>query len=378
MAKKQPGLDLVIARKALAELLQRVAPAAEKAKTLPILQTVRLDAHAPGRLAATATDLDVELTGRAEATVRAEGAVCVDAAHLSALVAALPAEASVEMTREGETLRLRSGRTSARFALSPVEDFPAHKAAETTHHFAIAAETLADGLGRGGFAQAADETRYYLNGVFLHATADGEALRFISTDGARLSRVAVEAPEGAEGMPGVIVPTRAVQLLRKLAKAGGEALVDVGPTRLRVAFGDGALALSTKLIDGTFPDYERVIPEASRLARVGVSRAALAAALKRAVTVAEDKSRAVRFLVDGRTMTLSSAATHGDEVEETLDVEHEGPTREIGFNGKFVLDALEHVAEDAVELLLGDAAGPAILRAAGAETDLAVLMPMRV
>lgn len=383
MTKKKPdGLRLTIDKATLVRLTGRLADAVAKT-AIPILATCRLEAEG-AHLAGTATDMELELRMSVPAAeITGAGIVCVDANRLHAIAAALEDGAIAELAVEGERLRLRSGRTSAALRTLPAEDFPVFADTAATHDFGMPAGDLSALLGAVAFAASSESARFYLCGIYLHE--DGTQLRAAATDGHRLARAALPLPTGAADMPGVIVPSRSVALLQRLlAKAEGPVEIAIGAGIFRASIADasddGYQALATKLIDGTFPDYQRVIPALSERPLI-VGTAMLRAAIKRAALAseAEDKSRAIRIELDADALIITGGRPEGDELVERLDVRYAGPSLTVGFNSRYAVAALDRIVGERVELHAGDAMTPAILRDPDrAGDDLIVLMPMRV
>jgi len=248
------------------------------------------------------------------------------------------------------------------------------------HEFTISARDLRRLIDRTRFAISTEETRYYLNGVYLHAMGEGAAscLRAVATDGHRLARVEVALPEGAEGMPGVIVPRKTIGELRKLIDGlDDDAPVQVALSTMRIRFQVGPATLRSRLIDGTFPDYERVIPTGNDRILVA-STAALAEAVDRVATIATDKSRAVKMHVADGKVTLSAVSPDAGRAEEELDVSYAGEPMEIGFNARYILDMTAQIEGDEIEFAMADAGSPTLVRDPKDSSTLYVLMPMRV
>ncbi|MBV9757178.1 MAG: DNA polymerase III subunit beta, partial [Alphaproteobacteria bacterium] len=259
-------------RATLLKALAHVQSVVEKRNTIPILANV-LIAVRDGRLKLTATDMEIAIVEDVPATASRDGGTTAPAATLYEIVRKLPDGAEVEFDHPGgETaLKLRAGRFSTSLVVLPTEDFPSMTAGSLPHRFVVAAATLRALIDRTRFAISTEETRYYLNGIYLHAAeSEGtKVLRAVATDGHRLARVEEPLPDGAGAMPGVIVPRKTVAELRKLLdeESGG---VEVGLSDTRIRFQLGPVELTSKLIDGTFPEYERVIPrDNDKLLRVG-------------------------------------------------------------------------------------------------------------
>jgi len=260
----------------------------------------------------------------------------------------------------------------------PREDFPATAGGELPHRFSLPAKDLRSLIDRSRFAISTEETRYYLNGIYLHVAEDkgGGHLRAVATDGHRLARVEMEVPKGAGGMPGVIVPRKTVGELRKLIEETEEPVeVALSDTRIRFAF--DSVTLSSKLIDGNFPDYQRVIPVGNDKSMT-VDRRMFAEAVDRVSTIASEKSRAVKLSLKKNSMVLSASSPENGSASEELEVGYGGSPIEIGFNARYLLDITGQLQGTEAEFKLADAASPTLLGDAADSTALYVLMPMRV
>jgi len=264
----------------------------------------------------------------------------------------------------------------ARFNLStlPRDDFPVIAEGELPTRFELPAATLRQVIEKTRFAISSEETRYYLMGIFLHVVDD--QMRAAATDGHRLARVTIARPDGAEGMPDVIVPRKAVaELYRLLEELEGTVEVSLSPTKIR--FGLGSAILTSKLIDGTFPDYNRVIPTANdKLLKLDPK--SFSAGVDRVSTIASEKTRAVKMSVDRDKVTLSVTSPENGVATEELAADYGYDGLEIGFNARYLLDILGEIEGDTVEVHLADAAAPTLLRENDKSNALYVLMPMRV
>jgi DNA polymerase-3 subunit beta len=351
----------------------------ERRNTIPILSNVLIEAR-QGRLTLKATDLDIEATESAPADVAQEGATTAPAHVLYEIVRKLPegAQASLEMSGEAGQLLLRSGRARFHLQCLPSTDFPDLTAGDLSHRFTLTAADLKKLIDNTQFAISTEETRYYLNGIFLHATeVEGAAkLRAVATDGHRLARVELPAPAGAMGMPGVIVPRKAVSEIQKLIEdATQEVIVELSAVKARFQFGD--VVLTTKLIDGTFPDYGRVIPTRNEL-RLVVDKEPFERAVDRVSTISSERGRAVKLsIADGR-MVLSVNNPDSGSASEELEVEYDSAPIDIGFNARYLLDIADQLSGDTALLKFSDPGSPTIIQDRDGSAALFVLMPLRV
>ncbi len=375
-------MKITLERAALLKSLNHVQSVVERRNTIPILANVLLEAN-KGSLSLTATDLDIEIVETLPADVARAGATTASAHMLYDIVRKLPDGAQVQIELMGETGRitLSAGRSRFQLGALPREDFPAMSAGSLPHSFALPASDFKRLIDKTRFAISNEETRYYLNGIYLHASKgkDGVMLRAVATDGHRLARFDLPAPKGAEAMPGVIIPRKTVQEVRKLLDdADGDVEVAVSDTKIRFAFGDAVI--TSKLIDGTFPDYQRVIPTGNDKP-LFVDRAAFQEAVDRVSTVASDRTRAVKMTVEDGKVTLNVINPEQGSANEELVADYSGDGFDVGFNARYLMDIAAALNGDQAQFLFADAASPTIVRDAGEKADAAtlyVIMPMRV
>ncbi len=372
-------MKVTIERAALLRALGHVHRVVERRTTIPILANVLLDAR-DGTLLLKATDLELEMTEKAQAEVGQAGATTLPAHTLYDIVRKLPegAQTSLETTGEQGQLTLRSGRSRFNLQTLPESDFPDVTSGDFSHRFTLTAADLKRLIEKTQFAISTEETRYYLNGIFIHvAEVEGRPmLRAVATDGHRLARLEVPAPAGSEGMPGVIVPKKAVlEIQRLIEDAAAEVAVELSVNKMRFAFGDALL--TTKLIDGTFPDYGRVIP-AGNDKRLIVEREAFAKAVDRVSTISSERGRAVKLaLSEGRLVLSVTNPDQGSAVEE-IEADYDGPPLDIGFNAKYLLDISNQLDSDTALFRLADPGSPTLVQDRDGASALYVLMPMRV
>jgi DNA polymerase-3 subunit beta len=372
-------MRLVIERRDLMEALGHVTSVVERRTTIPILSNVLLSAGERG-LKFKATDLEREAVEDTAADVSTPGAVTVQAHMLHDIVRKLPDGAQVDIRRDVEKERLTVSAGQARFALQtlPAEDFPDLAAGELTHTFEVPTHELKRLIDKTRFAISTEETRYYLNGIYLHTTeSEGKpVLRAVATDGHRLARVELDCPAGAAGMPGVIIPRKTVHEVRRLLDAAGDT-VQVGVSPSKIRFEMDSITLTSKLIDGTFPDYARVIPTGNDK-EMKVSNAEFMSAVDRVSTIASERGRAVKLAISPDKLVLSVNNPEGGSATEQLGVDYASTPLEIGFNARYLLDIASQLEGDHARFKLADPGSPTMVRDDGDETALYVLMPMRV
>jgi len=372
-------MKITIERAALLKALAHAQSVVERRNTIPILANVRLAAE-DGKLSLTATDMDLSIVEETAVTVGGSGATTAPAHMLYDIARKLPEGAQVELdstAKEGQ-LTLRAGRSTFGLASLPVDEFPVLSDGESGHTFKLAARDLRSLIDRARFAISTEETRYYLNGIYLHeAENDGvPVLRAVATDGHRLARVEIPLPDGAAGMPGVIVPRKTVGEVRKLLDDATDD-VEVTVSATKILFNVGPVELTSKLIDGTFPDYQRVIPQGNDKI-LTVDCRAFREAVDRVATISTERSRAVKLAIDDNAMTLSASSADAGTANEELEVEYGEGAMEIGFNARYLLDIAQQIEGDVAELSLADPAAPTIIRDKADASALYVLMPMRV
>ena len=370
-------MKLSIDRAALLRALNHVQSVVERRNTIPILSNVLMKAE-DGVLSMTATDMDLEINESVAANVETSGSITAPAHTLHDIVRKFPdAEVTIELNNEGTQITVSAGRSQFKLSCLPVADFPAIGAGELPQEFAIPAAELRALIDRTKFAMSTEETRYYLNGIYLHeAERDGVAvLRAVATDGHRLARFEMPLPESAAGMPGIIIPRKAIQELRKLSDDAADAIkISLSESKIRFEFDH--IILTSKLIDGKFPDYQRVIPEGNDKI-VECDPKAFTSAIDRVSTISDGKSRAVKIALDGKMMTISASSAEAGSAKEQMEVNGDTDI-EIGFNAKYLLDITSQIEGEGCRLTLADPASPTIIQDNSDPSALYVLMPLRV
>jgi len=370
-------MKATIERATLLKSLSHVQSVVERRNTIPILSNVLIEASEEGGIRLMATDLDLQINETVEANVTQPGATTVSAHTLFDIARKLPEGSQVELYAADGKMQVNAGR--ARFNLStlPRDDFPVIAEGELPTRFELPAATLRQIIDKTRFAISTEETRYYLNGIFLHVSDEAQpVLKAAATDGHRLARVTVPRPAGAEGMPDIIIPRKCVAELRKLLDEV-DGTVGISLSESKVRFGLGTAILTSKLIDGTFPDYSRVIPTANdKLLRIDPR--SFEEGVDRVATIASEKTRAVKMALDRDRITLSVTSPENGTAAEEVPGDYASEGFEIGFNARYLLDILGQIEGDTVEVHLADAAAPTLLRENDKAPALYVLMPMRV
>ena len=372
-------MQVTIERSDLLKAMSRAQSVVERRNTIPILANVLIEAEGE-QVSLRATDLDIEVLDKAPATIARAGATTVGAHTLHEIVRKLPDGAQVELTDDGQSGRLevKAGRSHFSLATLPKEDFPVMASSEYACNFSAAAPVLRRLFDKAKFAISTEETRYYLNGVYMHAAdaEGGKSLRCVATDGHRLARIDADLPEGADGLPGVIVPRKTVGELRKLLD-DDDTVIAVSVSETKVRFATPGIVLTSKVIDGTFPDYSRVIP-VNNTKKLEVDAADFASAVDRVATVSSERSRAVKLALDEDRLVLSVNAPDSGAAEEELAVAYGDEALEIGFNAKYLLEIASQVDRENAVFLFNSSGDPTLMREGDDTSAVYVVMPMRV
>ena len=372
-------MRVILERSNLLKSLNHVHRVVERRNTIPILSNVLLAADGAS-LEMKATDLDLEVTEATAARVEQSGATTVPAHLLYDIVRKLPdgAEVMLRTDDDGSAMTVVSGRSSFRLQCLPQSDFPELSAGSFPHIFRLESTALKALIEKTQFAISTEETRYYLNGIYLHTLETGGKLklRSVATDGHRLARAEIEAPAGSEGMPGIIIPRKTVSELQKLVDDPDVAVTtELSETKIR--FTIGSVVLTSKLIDGTFPDYQRVIPTGNDKQLI-VDRQSFSAAVDRVSTISSERGRAVKMsIADGQVTLAVNNPDSGSAVEE-LAADYSADPIEIGFNARYLLDVAAQLTGGDAKFMLADSGSPTLIQDTSDETTLYVLMPMRV
>ncbi len=374
------GMKISIERGTLLKAVSQAQSVVERRNTIPILANVLIEAEGDQAMFR-ATDLDIEVVDKAPAQVEKAGATTVAATTLHEIVRKLPDGALVTLTADSAAGRLtvEAGRSNFSLATLPKEDFPVMASSEYQSNFTASAALLRRLFDKSKFAISTEETRYYLNGVYMHVSdgsEGGKVLRCVATDGHRLARIDADLPDGAADMPGVIVPRKTVGEMRKLLDDDEmDIAVSVSETKVRFATPD--ITLTSKVIDGTFPDYTRVIPQGNTR-QLEVDAAEFAQAVDRVATVSSERSRAVKLQLDTDKLVLSVNAPDSGAAEEELAVAYSDERLEIGFNAKYLLEIASQVDRENAVFLFNSAGDPTLMREGNDLSAVYVVMPMRV
>ncbi|MFN4288415.1 MAG: DNA polymerase III subunit beta [Brevundimonas sp.] len=372
-------MKLTIERAALLKALGHVQSVVERRNTIPILSNVLLSAGRD-RLSLAATDLDMEMVDEAEAQVDVEGQITAPAHTLYEIARKLPEGSEVSLSYSGDDPRLivQAGRSRFNLPVLPAGDFPVMSNESAGVRFTLLKEDLARLIDKTRFAISTEETRYYLNGLYLHTVSEAGQmlLRAVATDGHRLALAETPAPEGAAGGPGVIVPRKTVDQVRRLLDDGsGPVEVQVSAQKVRFEFAQASL--TSKVIDGAFPDYVRVIPRNNER-RADIDNSVFAQAVDRVSTISAEKSRSVKLAFDTDRVTLTVRNMEAGQGVEEVEIGYSDEPFEIGFNARYILDVAGQISGDTAAFLFADPASPTLVLDPADPGVQYVLMPLRV
>jgi DNA polymerase-3 subunit beta len=372
-------MKVTVERAELLKSLGHVHRVVERRNTIPILANVLVRAE-KASLSLKATDLDLEVIESIAAEVTPAGSTTVPAHMFYEIVRKLPEGSQVvlESSSDRAVLAIRAGRSRFTLQTLPESDFPDLAAGDMTHKFALPAKDLKRLIDKTQFAISTEETRYYLNGIYLHVAgaAKSQTLRAVATDGHRLAQTDLAVPAGAAGMPGVIVPRKTVTEVQRLIE-DSEAEVAIELSSAKIRFSIGNVVLTSKLIDGTFPDYQRVIPAGNDKELV-VDKKDFEAAVDRVSTVSSERGRAVKLSLSSGKLILSVTNPDSGSATEEIEVEYDADPIDIGFNSRYLLDIASQLDGEIAVLRLADPGSPTLIEDKDAKGSLYVLMPMRV
>lgn len=365
-----------IGRDSLLKTLSRIHRVAEKKNTIPILGNVAIDA-ADGVLRLKTTDLDIEVSEAISADIEIPGSTTVPVHLLYDIVRKLAGGGVSFKISDGNQIRVSSGRSGFNLNVLPREDFPEFSEGNYSHTFDIAAADLRKIIDKTQFAISTEETRFYLNGIYFHFVEEGNRrkLRSVATDGHRLALADVDAPAEAEGMPSIIVPRKTVGEVLKLLDGAETVSVSLSPTKVR--FDVNGVILVSKVIDGQFPDYVRVIPTGNDKV-LRIDKAGFVSALDRVAIVSSERGRAVKLAIDGSGVNLSVSNADTGSASEEFPAAFDGEPMEVGFNVRYAMDIMGNVSGKDAKVLLADAGSPTLVKDEADDDVLFVIMPMRV
>lgn len=370
-----------VSRDSLLKMLDPMNSVIEKRNSVPVLSNVKIELK-DGKLRATATDNDITLEGVIDATVEQEGTTTVNASKLNEIVKKLSEGVALSVTVDmnADRMTITSGKARFNVACISAESFPPTQGVSSDCSFEVESENFRKILNRSLFASSKDDSRQYLNGIYMHI-AKGEneedVLCFVATDGHRLSKSQMPLPTGANNMPGVILPRKAVDKLVAVSRDIPSIKVEVADTKAKFIAGD--LVLTTRLIDSTFPDYNRVIPQSNEIEMI-ISKQALLQVVERVAILSNEKSRSVKFEVADNLLKVEAHNTDSEEAKEEIEVSYAGSSEvTIGFNAQYLADLGKLIENEEVRFEFKEAGqAPVVLKDPKDVNSLYVLMPMRV
>jgi len=366
-------MNITLGREQLLKPLSVVGSVVERRQTLPILSNVLLRVE-NGVLYLVGTDLEVEVTARCGSVGGQDGELTVGARKLLDICRALPEQAEVRLSREGERVVLKSGRSKFALQTLPAGDFPRIEAAEWEHDLRLLEGDAKALLERTGFAMAAQDVRYYLNGMLLDVA--GPRITSVATDGHRLAKTELGLAEGGGRNIQVIVPRKGVQELGRLLGGGGDQIrVRINPNHIRFELEE--FTFTSKLIDGRYPDYQKVVP-AGPMSMLVLPREEFKDVLQRASILTNEKFRGVRLNIRPNTLTATAHNPEQEEASDEMSIDYNGPELEIGFNVNYLIDAVNALPGDEVQLSVKDQNSSCLLQTPGDEKTLYLVMPMRL
>ncbi len=371
-------MKISIERNAFLNSLSHVQNVVEKRNTIPILSNILISTN-NNNIILSATDMDIFVTEITSCSVVEEGSVTVSAHTLYDIVRKIEEGNEIELiSNDGNKLSVRSGKSKFSLSCLPKDDFPKIEETGLENEFKLKSDELKKIIDKTRFAISNEETRYYLNGVYLHTVElNGEQkLRAVSTDGHRLAKIETKLPAGASNIPGVIIPKKTINEVRKIIDEFEEE-IKISLNENKIIFYIDKIVLSSKLIDGSFPDYEKVIPQNNDKYFL-INKTILYQAVDRVSTVSNEKSKSVKFIIDNNIISLSSNSAETGSGAEDIDIEYNGEKIEIGYNAKYMLEIMSQIDGEKIVFKLLDSSSPSILEDPNDQSVLYILMPMRV
>lgn len=366
-----------LSRSHFLKALQHGNSVIERRTTVPILANILIDATGDDTVTFTSTDLEISIVETVPAAIETKGSTTVSGKMLHDIVRKLPGDAEIFLSLNKEQTRLivESGKSHFELSILVPDDYPSVTVTDLPNTFTVPAKTLLDLFDRTAFAMSTEETRYYLNGIYMHATED-QKLRAVATDGHRMARMQAPLPKGAEGIPGVIISRKTVGQIQDMASDGGDDLqIGLSETQISVKFKNAYLI--SRLVDGQFPEYERVVPKnADKMFTFDPSQ--MATVVDRVSTMASEKTHGVKLSIDQNKISFSADGGGFGTADEEMAVEYDSGALSIGFNSKYLLDITDKINSGQAEMAFSDEASPVLIQEANAKDAMYVLMPMRI
>ncbi len=368
---------ITISKANLAKTLSHLHRIVEKKSTIPVLSNIKIEADAD--LKFTATNTDLEIIEKVDGNVNEKGSITIPAHVLNDIVRKLPdQDVELKTSSDESNIIIKSGNSEFTLPTLPASDFPVMTTSSMPFKFKLACDDLIKLIDKTKFAVSTEETRYFLNGIYFHTLEkDGkELLRAVATDGHRLARQDVKSPEGAKGMPSIIIPRRVIAELRSLLDdTSDDITIETSEAKARFSFGNATI--TSRLIDGKFPDYEKVIPT-SNDKEMEVDCKMFSEAVDRVSSVSYEKSKAIKLKLGKSKLTLLASTPDSGSAVEDLEVQYDSDAMEIGFNSRYILDIADQIEGKFVKFIISDPSSPAILTELDDASTIYVLMPMRI
>ncbi|MCE3255273.1 MAG: dnaN [Rickettsiaceae bacterium] len=370
-------MQFQISKSSILKALSNVNGAVEKRNTIPVLLNVKIEAK-NGRLNLTATDMDIVMVSSAEALITKEGGTTVPAQLFYDIIRKIPdmADISIALYEDEGVVKINYGRSKFSLPCLDPSEFPVLSEGEMSVNFNIKSSELIKIIDKTRFAIPSDETRFYLNGMFLHSVVAGNGveLRGIATDGHRLALASSTHSSLTSEIAGVIIPKKTINEIRKIIEGNEDVAIAFSKAKIRVTSSNSVII--SKLIDGEFPEYDRVIPKNNDKI-VKVDRKIIFDAVDRVSTIATDKNKSVKLILENNKISLQIKSNDNGNASEEIEVDYQGETIETGFNSRYFLEILGQVAKEKISINFKDGASPALINA-GDNDGLYVIMPIRV
>ena len=367
-------MQINLTKAAFIKPLTHVCNVVEKRQTLPILSNVLLQYDGSNRLTMTGTDLEVEVITHCDDVSGSAGDISLNARKLLDITRSLPENAEISIQNDGNKAVIRSGRSRFSVQTLPVDDFPNIETEQWDQTWKLPVSSFKSVLTRTGFAMAQQDVRFYLNGLLFES--EGDVMKTVATDGHRLAKSEVALSEGSETPVQAIVPRKAiVELIRMLDDGGNEVEISFNANHMRVEL--DSMVFTSKLIDGRFPDYNKVIPQNQQKSLI-IDRSELQHTLQRASILTNEKFRGVRLIISPGKMAVSANNPDQEEAFDEIAVEYQDDDIEIGFNVGYMLDAINAIDSEKIEMTLDDQNSSGTLKAPGDDKTVYIVMPMRL
>ncbi len=370
-------MKVSLSRSHFLKALQHSNNIIERRTTVPILANILIDATGDDQVTFTSTDLEISIVESIPAAIESKGKTTVAAKMLHDIVRKLPGDAEIflALNEAGTRLIVESGKSHFELAVLVPDDYPAVNVTKLPSTFQVPAKTLLTLFDRTAFAMSTEETRYYLNGIYMHATEDSK-LRVVATDGHRMARMQAPLPKGAEGIPGVIISRKTVAQIQDMASDADQDIeIGLSETQISVKFQNAYLI--SRLVDGQFPEYERVVPKNADKS-FAFDPAYMATVVDRVATMASEKTHGVKLSIDQGKISFSADGSGFGTADEEMSIEYDSGSVSIGFNSKYLLDIADKIGTASAEMSFSDEASPVMIQEVDEKEAMYVLMPMRI